>query len=237
MMSVVDRNTLSVSEAVKEALIRKAWFPPGRIHVLYTGIDIDAFAKVKRGDFRKEINVTSDAILIGAVGRLSEEKGMDILVDAMPRILSEFPSLTLLIAGVGPLKNLLERRARDQGVGAHIHFLGYRNDIERLLRDIDLLVMPSKTEGFPLVLLEAMASGVPVVASNVGGIPEIVSDRNEGILVPPGDSMLLVDPVIEILKNSALREDMGIKAMKKVSQHFPLEKMLLELNDIYRAHS
>jgi len=237
MMSVVDRKTLSVSGAVKNTLIREAFFQPDRVHVLYTGIDINAVADCRKNKFREEIDVAPDSLLVGAVGRLSEEKGMDILVDAMPYILREFPSLNLLIAGDGPLKDLLQRRTRDKGIGAHIRFLGYRNDVERLLSDIDLLVMPSKTEGFPLVLLEAMASGTPVVASNVGGIPEIVHDGHDGILVPPGDPLYLADAVIEILKNSTLREDLGRKARKKASQHFLLEKMLLELNDIYRAHS
>lgn len=237
MMSGVDRRVLAVSEAVRGALIREAFFSPDRLHVLYTGIDADSFNDCRMHEFRKEIDVDPDSMLIGAVGRLSEEKGMDILIDAMPRILREFPSLTLVIAGDGPLKEALYRKTCNRGVDARVRFLGYRRDIERLLTGLDLLVMPSWTEGFPLVLLEAMAAGVPVVATKVGGIPEIVTDGREGVLVPPGDSLRLADRVITLMRDSSLREKMAGEGRKRVLQRFSLGRMLQELNDIYRGYA
>lgn len=232
--SVVDKKILSVSEAVKEKMVWEAFFSRDRIRVLHSGVDLSGFTNCQRGKVRKELCLPDQVTVIGVAARLSEEKGIGYLLEAMPHVLKRCPNLYLLIAGDGPIKDKLKNLSVHMGLEQNVIFLGYRNDIPEFMTDLDLLVMPSLTEGFPLSLLEGMAAGLPIVATRVGGVPEIIADGREGILVSPFDPSALSRSIIHILENEPLRKEMVKKAMEKVSIQFNLEKMLTEMSKVYK---
>ncbi|MCK4825792.1 glycosyltransferase, partial [bacterium] len=225
-MSVVDKKILSVSEAVKEKMVREAFFSRDRIRVLHSGVDLSRFTNCQSGKIRRELCLSDKAIVIGIVARLSEEKGIGSLLETMPDVLKRYPNLHLLIAGDGPIKSELQDLSIRIGLEQNVIFLGYRNDIAEFMTDLDLLVMPSLTEGFPLTLLEGMAAGLPIVATRVGGIPEIITDGREGILVPPREPDALAKAIIIVLRGKEKGKTMGLAARKKVEQEFSVEKMV-----------
>ena len=231
--SVVDKKILSVSHAVKEKMIREAFFAGNRISVLHAGIDVSRFKNCQRGKVRKELCLPDQVTVIGVAARLSEEKGIGYLLEAMPHVLKRCPNLYLLIAGDGPIKDKLKNLSVHMGFEQNVIFLGYRNDIPEFMTDLDLLVMPSLTEGFPFSLLEGMAAGLPIVATRVGGVPEIIADGREGILVPPREPDALAKAIIRVLRDKESGKTMGLAARKKVEQEFSVEKMVSETEKVY----
>jgi len=233
--SVVDKKILSVSHAVKEIMIREAFFARDRISVLYSGIDVSRFKDRQRGKVRKELCLPDQVTVMGIVARLSEEKGISYLLEAIPHVLKRYSNLHLLIAGDGPIKDKLKNLSVRMGLEQNVIFLGYRNDIPEFMTDFDLLVMPSLTEGFPLTLLEGMAAGLPIVATRVGGIPEIITDGIEGILIPPREPDALAKAIIRVLRDKESGKTMGLAARKKVEQEFSVEKMVAETEKVYQS--
>ena len=134
-----------------------------------------------------------DAPLIGAVARLTHEKGIDRLIRAAPTVVAKCPEVRFVIVGDGPERPLLEAEAGRLGVDAHFHFAGHRADVGELLPAFDLFVLPSLREGLPFAVLEAMSAGLPVVATRVGGVPEAVAEGVTGLLVPADDPDALAD--------------------------------------------
>ena len=163
-------------------LWRTVWTPP-RCSLIANGIDTARFASAPAPP--------SGSPRIGCVARLSPEKGIDRLLEAFAGVLRQVPYARLAIAGDGPARGQLEARAHELTLGGAVEFLGYREDVSPVLGSLDLFVLPSLTEGIPLALLEAMAAGLPVIATAVGGVPEVVEDGTSGMLVPPGDAAAL----------------------------------------------
>src|SRR5262249_55707283 len=161
--------------------------PPGKVALIPNGIDTDRFARAEPAgpgdglDFRR-----SDRV-IGTVGRLTEIKRQDVLIRAFARVAARHPESRVLLVGDGPLRAVLEALAAPLGVGDRVTFAGYRDRPERFLRLMDVFALTSRSEGMPLAILEAWAAGLPVVASRVGGIPEVVADGRTGLLFPAGD--------------------------------------------------
>ncbi len=231
--SVVDKKILSASHAVKEIMIREAFFARNRISVLHSGIDVSRFKNRQRGKVRRELCLPDPVTVIGVVARLSEEKGIGYLLEAMPHVLKRYPNLYLLIAGDGPIKDKLKNLSVHMGLEQNVIFLGYRNDIPEFMTDIDLLVMPSLTEGFPLSLLEGMAAGLPIVATRVGGIPEIITDGREGILVPPREPDALAKAIIRVLREKESGKTMGLAGRKVVEEKFNADVMVAKTEGVY----
>jgi glycosyltransferase involved in cell wall biosynthesis len=177
---------------------------------------------------------TADAPLtVGVIARLSPEKGVDraLLVHGM--VLREAKDAQLVIAGEGPEKVRLERSARELGISASVQWLGYREDVAEVYRRLAVLLIPSRSEGLPNAAIEAMAYGVPVVASEVGGLAEIVTDGLDGFLVPPDDTEGLARRILEILGDPGLRERLGRRAVDAVASRFSLDARARILAGIY----
>jgi glycosyltransferase involved in cell wall biosynthesis len=138
-----------------------------------------------------------------------------------------------LVVGEGELRGILEELAHSLGIAHSIRFTGFRNDISRLIGAMDLLVLPTKNEGFPWVLAEAMSLGKPVVATRVGGIPELVQDGHTGLLVPPGDGAALGTAIAEILGQPGRARQMGLAGRRRVRERFGVEKMLDRLEELF----
>ena len=149
--------------------------------------------------------------IMGWCGRLASEKGLTYLIQALPSLCRRFPDLLVILAGEGELRGPLEREARSLGVHSQVLFAGPRSDVPALMRLFDVFALPSLREGLPLVLLEAMAASVPIVATSVGGNPEIVRHGATGLLVPPCDPAALAAALDRVLSNRELRASFAQK--------------------------
>lgn len=163
---------------------------------------------------------TRPQTLVIAAGRLSPEKGFDVLIDAADQLKRSGDSCGVLIFGEGPRRADLEHRIRSRGVGDRVVLGGFREDLDRLLSQADLFVLSSHTEGLPVALLEAMGAGVAVVATAVGGVPEVVTDREHGLLAPPGDSASLAAAIEQLLTQPDQRQRLAAAGRERVVREF-----------------
>ena len=187
----------------------------------------------KACSFREEIGIPSGRKLIGFLGRLIPAKGCDQLIHAIANIDKRDRNFSLAVAGDGPEREALEALARKLGVLGMIHFCGFRNDTEHIYASLDLLVLPSREEGTPLVMLEGMSRGVPVVATGVGGIPEVLKDRVNGLLVPSEDPISLAAAIVESLSNPVETKKRAIEAKKTIAREYDVKTWAEKFEEIY----
>ena len=205
-----------------------------KIDVLPNCIDLDEFEpKLSSGGIRRELGLSPRSILIGALGNLRPEKNLETFLLAARGILDAIPSAEFLVIGDGPAANKLKSLADDLHLSQSIHFLGERPDVPDLVAALDILVLSSYTESFPNAILEAMAMGKPVVATNVGGIPELVEEGQTGFLVPPRDPKAIADRVLSLCRDSARRLQMGRAARAHVENNFTVQAVTARLEGIY----
>jgi glycosyltransferase involved in cell wall biosynthesis len=224
------------SRATERALCRNlSWKPAGGIHLLPNGIDVERFARASsRSDTRRSLGVAEDAPLLIIVGELTGRKNVAEVVALLPELTEQFPDLTLLLAGEGEERKPLEALARSLGVERHVRFLGFRRDVPDLLAASDLLVHPARVEGFGYAVGEAMASGLPVVATKASSLPEIVEDGETGSLFPAGDRQTLAKLVRAYLEDPSRRAREGAAGRARVRREFSWERRLVELEDLLR---
>ena len=226
---------VAVSEAVAQSA-RVAFGPIPQMTVVRNGVDTDRFtnpALPTRDAARAVLNLPPDAVVVLCVARLSPEKGMNTLLDAAHIARHKTPRLRVVVVGDGPQKSELERAAHSASLGEIVTFLGARNDVPELLRAADLYVQPSLAEGLGLAAMEAMASGLPVVASRVGGLPEVVKENETGLLVPPGDAPALANALTLLLHDANLREAMGRAGKERAVSQFGTARMTEEMRAVY----
>jgi len=192
-----------VAVSVKEDVLSNNWFlSADRLFLLENSIDYERFADVSTGkeDAKQMLGMPADSLVFGTVGRLVPTKGLSYLIAAFSRVRRQMPSARLVLVGDGPCKAELQMQAADTLCGDSVHFLGYRANVEQLLKGMDVFILASVAEGMPRVLLEAMAAGVPCVATQVGGIPEVIDGDAVGFLVPPGDPEALAEMMLRVAK-------------------------------------
>lgn len=207
-----------------------------RYSVIPNGVDLDRFSTaVAPCALRKEIGMPPDGQLIGVVARLEDEKGHRYLVQAMPRIVAASPGAWLVIVGDGSLADELREQAAALPAPARerVVFTGRREDVAAVTADLDVAVLPSLREAQGISLLEAMARRRPVVASAVGGIPEVVTDGADGLLVPSGDPDALAAAVIRLLADPALRRRLGDAGYRTVAERFSIDAQVRRVEAIY----
>jgi len=223
------------SAASKEMVIKAEGIPASRIDVVYNGVDTAIFGqKHERAEVRSELNIPADATVLGIVGRLSEEKGgVDILIRAVARLSKTNPNLRLLVVGDGPLRSSLEALAVRSAPSGTFIFTGTRNDVAQLLSAMDLFVLPSLNEALPIVVLEAMAAGLPVIATRVGGVPEIVDHEKTGLLVQPGSEDALHSALDRLISDPDLRAQLAQAGRVRVAADFTIERMVKRIEALY----
>jgi glycosyltransferase involved in cell wall biosynthesis len=208
-----------------------------RISVVHNSVKTDVHNSHAKSleETRQRWNVSRDERIVLSVGRLSPEKGHKYLIDAISKIISTSPELKLklLIAGGGPSERKLKEQVNEKGLHQHVRLVGHCSDIKGLFSIADLFVLPSLSEGSPNVLLESMASRVPIVATEVGGVPELVKDGESAILVPPADSESLKKAIIELLMNRSLAIQLTILAFENARLIFSTSKYDERLLSIY----
>jgi len=237
LLAQVSSKIIACSESVKQFTAQQEGIPLERFVVIHNGINTsDFFTNGKDGDqARKELGFEKNALVIGTVGRLVEQKGHRYLVDAMRQILQAFPMTRALIVGEGDLRQKLEEQVASMGLSGYVKFAGSRRDIPRLLSAMNVFAFPSLWEGLPIALMEAMAIGLPVVASDVDGIPEVVDNEITGMLMPPRNSALLAEALMTILDNQTLARMMGKRGRERVLSQFTIDHYLERLDALYQS--
>lgn len=217
---------IAVSEDLRRELLDRTGLDPGLVITIPNGIEVPA--KIPSGStvpFRRRLNLPPLGRLVGTVARLAPQKGLADFLSAAA-MLCPNASTSFVVAGDGPLRESLESKAHTLGLSGRVFFLGHLADVPSLLRALDIFVLPSLTEGFPLSLLEAMAAGLPVVATRVGGIPEIVNHGATGLLVPSGSPKDLAGAILELLANHDLAAAMGQAGRHRAAHSFSLDTMV-----------
>ncbi|MDB5100447.1 MAG: glycosyl transferase group 1 [Cyanobacteria bacterium RYN_339] len=206
-----------------------------KAQTIHNGIPLptDTGAIFDRGALRRALGLPANRPLILGVGRLVEQKGFGTLIEALPRVLAVQPDVLVALAGVGELREALGARAEELGVSHAVRFLGRREDVPRLLAAADIFCLPSLDEGLPLAIAEAMAAGLPVVATPVGGVPEIVSHGETGWLVPPRMPAALALRLIALLADPGVAHAMGQAGRERVVEGFTLDRMTSRFEGLY----
>ena len=225
---------VAVSRDLRQTLLDKAKAPPGKVRVLYNGIDGKRFVQKDPGKVRRELGIPDTDFVVGTAVVLSEQKGIGYLLEAAKEVLAREPAIRFVVAGDGPKREELVRAARAAGLDGRVAFLGYRRDVPDLISSYDVYVLPSLWEGLPLALLEAMAIGKPILCTSVGGNPEIVEDGANGYVVPPRDSRALADRILRLYRDRARAGELRARNVKKFQEQFSLEAMVDAHARLYR---
>ena len=199
-----------------------------RLHIIHCGVDPSLF---------KPVTHTGRGTRLLTVGRMASVKGMPVLLDAIKQLRNDHPDLTLTVVGDGPERNDFEQRAKSLGIEANVDFVGYQSqaEVRERLSNADVFVLPSFAEGVPVVLMEAMAAGVPVVTTRIAGVAELVDDGQSGRLVPPGDQHALADAIDDLLTDPDKRTRFGHAGHQKVDAEFNIAKESAWLRRIMTA--
>ena len=218
--------------ALRERIARR-----GKIQKIYSGIELDHFEPVPDGEkkaLKEAWGIREEAPVVGIVSKLWEGKGHTILIHAFEGLKREIPEAVLVIAGEGYLRDELSDLVDRLGLKGSVLFTGFQMDVRRIIATFDVAVLPSFFEGMGRVLLEAMAMGKPVVASSVGGIPDLVHHGKTGFLVTPGSVSELKSGLLTLIRNKALAKEMGEEGRMRISEEFSAGRMAQSIEKLYR---
>jgi glycosyltransferase involved in cell wall biosynthesis len=225
---------VAVSVPLREHLVRKARIPASRVVTIINGIDTTHFAPRRRsGILRESLGIGPDVPLIGCVARLDPVKNHVLLLEAMALLVRQIPDARLALVGDGPLRDALREQAGDLGLEGKVLFAGTLADTATAYRDLDIFVLPSVSEGTSISVLEAMASGTPIVATAVGGTPRLLGG-DCGVLVPSGDARAMAEAIQHLLADPIGRIRMARAAREQVSEEFGHAAMVRAYEKLYR---
>ncbi len=233
---VTDR-VVAISPSQRSAIVdRFRTAPAARVSVIPLGLELEGLLAVEGTSpaLRRALGFPDAAFLVGCVGRLVPIKDVGSLLDAVSLAAPRAPLLRLAIVGDGPEREGLERRARDLGLDGRVSFTGWRRDLPFVYGGLDAVVLSSRNEGTPVALIEAMAAGRPVVATAVGGVPDVVEHERSGVLVPPADPRALASAIVRLAESADERRAMG-EAGKVLAGRFRWGRLLDDLEALYRA--
>ena len=226
---------VTVSERVKSELVAYGVAAAEKITVIPLGFDLDPFlhSRTQRGEFRQEMGLTEDTKLVGIVGRIFPIKNHGLFLESAARISAQETTVRFVIVGDGVLRPELERQARNLGIADRVLFTGWRHDLPRINADLDVLVVSSDNEGTPVSAIEAMAAGCPVVATRVGGLPDLIDDQRTGRLVLPRDAKALASAVLDLLRSPETSRELGQNAMEVVRERFTVTRLISDMDHLY----
>ena len=226
---------ICVSEAVRRYRIKEAGFDPNKLHLIENGIDLDRFEKTaSKKEMETRLGLPPGRRWAVIVGRLVPLKGHRFLIEALSILAKDFPDLGLLIAGDGEEEATLRAQAEALGLTGRVIFLGLRRDIPDILGISEMMVLPSSREGLPIVLLEAMASSLPVVVTPVGGIPEVIVEGETGLFVAQEPASIAA-ALRRLLDDPDLSRFLGKNARKRIEEHFDIRTVAHRYENLYRA--
>jgi glycosyltransferase involved in cell wall biosynthesis len=210
---------ICISRAICDYCVAKPYIAPEKLTLIHSAVDGEKFERGNRDRFRTEWKLEGK-FAAGITGRLCQEKGHRVLFQAVREIRDRIPELMLLVVGTGNLYQKLKEYAREQGIADRVVFTGFRKDIPDVLSGLDLFLMPSLSEGLGTAVLEAAAAGLPIIASNIGGIPDIIESGKNGLLVPSGKPGALAEGIFSLYSNPEKALSYGSKAREYVNQNF-----------------
>ena len=229
---------VAVSPQVRDDLVELGVAPAAKFAVVRLGIELERRVDAPpeaRDDARALVGVPPERFLVGWVGRMTAVKSADDAIVALERLLARGVDAGLLLVGDGPERETLEERARQLGVARRCLFLGYQREVAAWYAAVDAVVLPSRNEGTPVSLIEALAAGRPVVASRVGGVPDVVRDRENGFLVEPGDAEAAADRLARLAANPALRSQLAAGGRARVLERYAVDRLVEDVDRLYRS--
>lgn len=225
---------VAVSQSMKDLLIKKK-VPEDKIVVIENAIESKPHPpEMSANQLKSKLGLSTSDFVIGVIGRLNPEKGHEVFLEALRNVVKIHPDVRVLILGKGQEEKKLKNYCDTCGLNNNVMFLGYRPDVWNYYQLMDLMVIPSHSEGLPNVLLEAMANGVPVVSTAVGGIPGIIG-RNNGVLIPPGNPAVMAERILDLMENPEKRKTLSENGKKKVLSDFRPEDRAKKIVDLYNA--
>ncbi len=227
--------TIVVSDEVGHSLQASPFVKAVPVRTILNGVDADDLLRLARegGDVREELNIAEDRLVVGVVNVFRPQKRLDLWVRAARSIAALEPRAVFVVVGEGPSRSDVEALARREGMEGRIHFPGLRRDAPRFMASFDVFMLASDYEGLPVAVLEAMALRTPVVATRVGGLPEVVDDGQSGYLVDPGAPDALAARVLTLLQTPAQRKAFGEAAAARVRERFSIARMVRETEGVY----
>lgn len=229
---LVDLN-ICVSRGVAEFMHHEAGLKPAKLVVIPNGVDAERFANASPADL-SQFGIPSGSRTVVTVGRLHPQKGLHDLLDALRGLFRHFSDLHLLLVGAGPQEAELRSRVRDENLTDRVHFAGWQPDVAPILRACQVLVLASRWEGMPNVILEAMAAGLPVVATEVEGVSELIVNGSTGLIVPPANSAALRDAIERLLSEADLAKQIAVNSQAIAMKRFTWQATVAEYIRIYR---
>ncbi len=227
---------IAISKAVEAHLIDDFKVDRSKIHLIESGIDLDKFFPVndeQKHELRQRFDLGNDPV-VGIVARLSDVKGQDILVKAMAKVVTHIPKAKLLLVGEGKMEKFLRDEVGRLNLNDHVRFFAIINKTQEMLSLFDIFAMPSRQEGLGLSIMEAQASGLPVVASRVGGIPSLIEHGKTGLLVEPENSDELADAIIRLFNDGAYLKEMGEAGRLFIQSAHSADKMTDKVQQLYQ---
>ena len=231
--SWVDRY-VCVSQAVADFSAKQMGLPPEKLVVIPNGVELEKYPAQQPADLRA-FGIATGRRVVVFVGRLEPQKGVRWLIETAPMWLAKLPNCDLLLVGEGPLRASLETAARAAGIAARVHFAGWRADVPAILAASDLLVLPSAWEGMPNVVLEAMASRLPVVASDVEGVRELLGPNAARQTIRYGHTQTLIDTMVSLMLDRTSLGSLGIENRRRVEENFGISRMVQAYEDLWES--
>jgi L-malate glycosyltransferase len=236
MIYRISTHVIVNSSSVRDLLVQRDGLRPEKIRVLHNAVDVERFASAQRDKEQLFSGVGPHSRLIAVVANMySRVKGHSSLFDAARIVCRDVPETIFVLIGDGKERPNLEQQVRQAGLEKKILFLGSRRDIPELLACCDLFVLPSEAEALPNALLEAMAAGLPVVSTCVGGVPEIISNAVNGLLVPPNDPHALAEAILRILQNPDFAKQLSQAGQEMVRTRFGFDRLVADLEQLYTS--
>lgn len=228
------RHVITISEGIRKVLLSEG-VPAAKLSCVPSAVDTVRYRPgADRSALKAAFDIPDHAPVAGVIAQLIPRKGHQVLLEALPQVLAQQPRLQVLLFGRGPLEDELKRQVRSRGLDHSVRFAGFRDDLERLLPALDLVVHPALMEGLGVALLQASACAVPVVAARAGGIPEVVRDGENGRLVAPADATGLARAMLELLGDRDLARRMGARGRELVQDQFSIARMVAGNLAVYR---
>jgi glycosyltransferase involved in cell wall biosynthesis len=227
---------IAVSDRVKRDLVAYGVAPAEKIAVVDLGFDLQPFldCAAHRGEFRRELGLNNGARLVGTVGRIFPIKNHRLFIDAASRVAAREPGAHFVIVGDGVLRPAMEARVRELGLADRVIFTGWRRDLPSIYADLDVLVVSSDNEGTPVSVIEAMASGRPVVGTRVGGLPDLITEGQNGYLVTPRDADGLAEAILRLLNDEETALRMGRVGREAARQRFTIDRLTSGMESLYQ---
>jgi len=233
----LNHHIIAVASSIRNFLSRQEGLPFEKISLIYNSVDLQWFSPSDDPNAKKwarrNLDLPQDALLVGGVGRLTHEKNFPLFLEVAAEVCARLPQARFVIAGEGSERKALEEKSRRLGLDSRLRFLGFVKDMPQFYQSLDLLLLTSHFEGTPLTVLEAMAMGVPVAASQVNGVAEVLEDGQDGILVPPGRGDLFIERICRVFQDRSLWHQFSRAGREKAQQRYSSEAMVRQVEALY----